>query len=353
MKAAGKNEKKESWLEESIATAGGVTGGSGWEGGLSTRPSRPLPPSMEFFETPSSLSPIRSAAERLRSRLVAGLSLEPEEIAVHLSHARVSQRISGGCPGKILAREILTARVDLGSEGGGYRPWSRLAPLDRLDSEWPPGWVEALARETDSWPGTGRPGIEERPRGGPVVLDVFAVADLLRLMAARWMGLPLARRVAAPTVRVEDPGFFHSAAGGDADGAGAPALAYAVVEKGILVGRPGDGERGSRVQESWRREARPGWRWLRLSAAPSLDLTARRDQAGWWITRLVWVRGLLLGAGHWREGPEASRPFGLVPLRPPSFGLERVIASIPPGVADASGFPVTVPALLIDGDPFD
>jgi len=223
--------------------------------------------------------------------------------------------------------------------------WSRSAPLDRFGpaAGWPPGWLEAAARETaiegSRLPAGASPDLGARE--GSLVVDAFAAGDLLRLEATRWAegAADPGARVAAARVGVRE---IREPRGG-------PAGSRVLVEAGRLVpGAPG--RRGDRVRgaSSWRSGTGPAWtEWVLEVGGPAESWPAE----GHVLTRILPLRSHLLGAGHLlRRGRPVAR-WGPIGILPPHWFLARVAASIGPAVRDATGAPVSCPALVVRWGP--
>ncbi len=289
--------------------------GQGFERGDLADPTRPLPPGR--VDLVLECAPLRRRLRGLWCALRDALPDSVGEVGVEIDHAEIEE--SGDGPTAI--REIVVARALLGTRRGGFAPWSRAVPLET--DAWPEGWLPAVAREARSW---------FLPRGpeprGPVWLDVFAAADLLRLASLRWLreGRP-GDRVAAAGVEVVAP----------------DSPLPAVVERGVLVGLPRGAEQ--MVRESWRQPPRPGWSRLCLS----LREVAPAPTEGWWVSRLHTVGAFVVGAGFEVDaGGRAVSRWGPVPLEGVERWLEFVTASDGPPVEDGAGMPVKVPCLRVD-----
>jgi hypothetical protein len=338
---------KRSGLGEAFAGAGSSAQGWGWEEGVlaasTDRPAAPVTPD----PIPAPLAPaLALVARRLRREAARALAGARVPIAVLVSAASVRwpEAVAGSAAAPRRAGTPAAGAVPPGVAFvgaatllAGFDPtapaWSRTArllgaPSTGLDpgARWPPGWLEAAARATGAavLAGSGRPhrsGREAPPVAGPdfasatgeLVVDAFAAGDLLRLGAHR-----------------------AGAGSGRAAGAAVPGLARGVRvhDRAAAPGSPPD---------SWRRAAGRPWEELALEVA---DRAAWPDD-GLVLTRLVPLRGVLLGAGHLRHDRAPVAGWGPVPIPPPAWWLARIVAALGEPVADATGPPVACPPLLI------
>lgn len=338
---------KRSGLGEAFAGAGSAAHGWGWEEGvLAASPDRPTAP-VTPDPIPAPPAPaLALVARRLRREAAQALAGAGVPIAVLVSAASVrwSEPKAGSAvdPRRAGARAADAAPPGAAFVGAatllaGSDPtapaWSRTArlwgvPGTGLDPGacWPPGWLEAAARAMGvAAPGGAgrivRSGHEAPSVAGPdfasaagtLVVDAFAAGDLLRLGAHRSKAAP--GRAAGPPI----PGLARGARARDCAAApGSP---------------PG----------SWRRAAGRPWEELALEVAHR----AAWPDDGLVLTRLVPLRGVLLGAGHLRHDGVPVAGWGPIPIPPPVWWLARIVAALGEPVADATGPPVACPPLLI------
>lgn len=284
-------------------------------------------------------------AGALRARVIRAVG-PGVEVSVAVTRAVV--REGGG------ERTLTAYRVGLGGTPT-FPAWVRVTLPPGEEAGLSPAWCAAAARETAAWslPAAAEPAALPLASGLPLVLDAFAAADLLRAAAAGWLAPGRAgSRVAAPTVAIDDlgPQIGSGAAGHDPDARdaeGTPMRPFAVVRDGRLVGLPRTADAGaptgSVVRGSWRTPARAGWRSLVLDAGPPQPWP---DDAVV-LTRVIPLHGDVLVAGHVRRAGRAVVRLGPAPAPPPGWWLARVAAALDHPVADASGLPVAVPALLV------
>jgi hypothetical protein len=339
---------KSSGLGEAFAGSGSAAHGWGWEeGALAASPDRLAAPVTPADPVPAPPTPaLARVARRLRRDAAQALAGAEVPIAVRVTAASVrwSEPVSGpaaeprraGAPTAgaappgvaFVAAATLLAGPDPAAPAWSRTAWLTGAPGAGLDpgARWPPGWLEAAARATGAavLAGSGRshrPGREAPPVAGPdfasatgeLVVDAFAAGDLLRLGALR-----------------------AGAGAGRAAGAAVPGLARGVRvhDRAAAPGSPPD---------SWRRAAdRP-----REELALEVARRAAWPDDGLVLTRIVPLRGALLGAGCLRRGGAPVAGWGPVPIPPPAWWLARIVAALGEPVADATGPPVACPPLRI------
>jgi hypothetical protein len=332
---------KRSSLVEARAAAGGVwltRGGEqgGWGPDPRPAPDRTRPEHQLWQDVPEP----GAEAEVLRRALVGQV---PERFAdrleVVVTRARVTETDAREADGSAAEeRDLTTAAVSFhGPEGLAL--WSRIAPLSPAATDWPAGWVPAVARELAGW--------RELPvlaglDPGPVIVDVFAMADLLRGAALGWLAgePPPGARVAPSAVCVLDAGL--DVATGAEEGAPREWVA-----EGRL--RPA-ASRAPLVRPSWRERPRPGWHEL------ALGFEAKPEHA--WpssavlVSRIARVGNSTFGSGQLIEGGEARGVWGPWPLPSPTWWLLRLAGPCGAPVPDGTGAPVRVPPCRVDAWPF-
>ncbi len=339
---------KRSVILEVTADARGVIWGRGWEQGQAPEPGRrthgPDRPSGSLECSEAERREVVERALLLRAELVEALKLKSSELRVRVSMARVWDS-SGRDAEEALCRRIETAQAELG-HGEFFSPWARVCPLPPGSTGWPSPWLAAL-RRISSETTAGLP-IEEGPGflpGDTLAADAFAVADLLRMEAPRWLSgaVSVGTQVGAAGVTVCDPGFVFGAGSSDRDAEGTAIVPLTVVNKGILEARS---SAGLSIALSWRHEPRPGWRSLRLSAGPC-DGASMWPGDGWRLTSVSRLGGQLFGMGHRVERGCIAARWGLVPIPQPSWWLCAIRRALGEGVLDGTGLPVKVPPVLI------
>jgi hypothetical protein len=329
-----------------VAQAGplGVRSGRGWEAGrlepAGSRPEELAAPLVPMRPAPADTD-LAERAAALRRELIAAVALDPAAVVVEVSCAAVTEDPGDGVAP--VHRRVESAQALLGAAHGPR--WTRLAPLAADSADWPPGFLEAAAREVAGWdlPLAAR----ELPDDAPIVVDAFAAADLLRLEARRWLSerpRP-GTRVGREAFRVEDAGPLFRAEG-ERDALGRPVRAYRVVDAGRLGAVPGGSDAddaGTSVRTSWREPPRPGWRSLAVAATPASSW----PDDGLIVTRVAVLGPHLLVSG-WRR--EAGRPSGAVLYRPMTLvecSPAGAAGWLGPPVADVTGLPVAIAAARV------
>jgi hypothetical protein len=306
----------------------------GWEegvrGGARGRAASPVTP---HPVPPPRAGALASAARRLQRDAARALVGAAAPIAVRVTAAAVtwsSQEARGrrrsaedepACGACFVGAATLLVGTDPAAPA-----WSRTAQLaGDLSGQalghsvaWPAGWLEAVARETavisNEVCRTGAicAGPSFETPFGTLLADAFAAGDLLRLEALR------------------------SARAGRAGGLAVAGLADGVwVRERRTPSRPPAG--------SWRSDVDPPWEELVLG----VERRAPWPDEGFVLTRLVPLRGALLGAGHLLRGARAVARWGPAAIPPPAWWLARIAAALGEPVADATGPPIACPPLLI------
>lgn len=326
---------KSSGLTEVLAGPEGLGLGMGWEEGVrdGTRGQTAAPVTPHPVPAPR-VEVVETVARRLQAEADRALAGAAAPVAVRVTAAAVEW--SSGEPGSrradaedecLVSAAVVSAAVLLVGADPMAPVWSRTAPIAGnfargcgRDASWPAGWLEAAARETAVVPGAtgpirvGGPGpCFEAPRG-TLVADAFAAGDLLRLAALR----------SART------------GGGAGRGAVVTGLARGC---GLLARRA-----PSRVPTgSWRSASDPPWEDLALEVARR----AAWPDDGFVLTRLIPLRGALLGAGHLLRAGVAAARWGPAAIPPPDWWLAHIVAALGDAVGDATGPPVACPPLSI------
>lgn len=347
-------------MAECLAAHDGTRIVRGWEaGGSAPGGGSPIvrAPRSDESTLPAPIGGLREWAAALWERLVNELPLPPSEVAVLLSRAEAVESICGG-PGSLLtlSRRVTYVRVLLGADPWCPR-WTRAAPLLEDCAPLPDAWVDAAAREVSGWnpllPQESNLLLDDR--SAPVVVDVFAFADLLRTAAAGWLarGVRCGDIVASPSLAVDDPGFPFPAAGGDRDAEAQPVRPLVVIREGRLWNRPrslADEARGlgrsmgSSVRESWRRPMTARWRSLVVHGGGEHPWPADALV----LTRvLVLPNGALLGGGYRLEDGRPRARFGPLPAQDADWWMSRIDGLIGPRAPDGGGIPVEAPAGLV------
>jgi len=326
---------KSSGLAEALAGPARGGTGVGWEEGVRGEVRGRLVAPVTPHPVPAPRADgLAAVARRLQADAARALAGAAAPVAVRVSAAAV--RWSGGStrPRRAAAADerfvdavVVGAAALLVGADPAAPAWSRTARLagefarDRgRGVTWPAGWLEAVARETavipgNAWPARGaRAGPAFDAPRGTLVVDVFAAGDLLRLEALRYArtGRGAGRR----------PAVTGLARGTRLLDRRAPA-------------RPPAG--------SWRSASDPPWEEL------VLEVTRRAawPDDGFVLTRLIPLRGVLLGAGHLLQAGAPAERWGPVAIPPPGWWFAHVVAALGDPVGDATGPPVACPPLAI------
>jgi hypothetical protein len=282
----------------------------------------------------------RADAEALREQIVeAAPGAWAGRIAVTLARAQVEETEGDLSSAARAERAVVSGTVTaLGPAGLGL--WSRVGLLEGIG--WSPGWVDAIVRQLDDDPDRlpGHGGLDRaRLRRLHTVVDVFALADLLRVAAWEWLADDQRRGepVACGEVSVED-------VEPSSDGEGS------AIRQVVAAGRLTWGAREARhLRSSWRDLPAPGWSHLTLgfpetAARPwpeAVNLVRRIDRVG----RVIFASGTACVPG------EAPSAWGPLPVPEPAWWLLRLRAPCGPRVPDGTGPPVSVPACLLGESP--
>ncbi len=294
------------------------------------RPAAPLTPAPAHAPRSDALA---AAARGLRAAAARALAPSGLPVAVRVTAATVTRRSAETAerrvepPGRASRSPALVAAATLLIGADPAAPlWSRTARLGGSNAgtgpgrgaAWPAGWLEAVARETAVTRVREGLALAEcvapnfAASRGALVADAFAAGDLLRLEALR---------------------FART-------GQGAAALtAHLAREVRVLERRAPRGQSGG----SWRSASDPPWEELSLEAARR----AAWPTEGFVLTRLLPLRGALLGAGHLLQGGVRVARWGPVGIPPPGWWLFRIAAALGAPVRDATGPPVACPPLAI------
>ena len=370
---------KSSEVREFTVWSGGEQAGQGWEQGSwwgsgdadEHRSAVPDTPDWSAAGLSDDLGP---PARALREALASAVSIRDEHVALRLTTAATLETLQpdetretaetnetletkschprarrGRVSRRRWSRRVAAAQALLGPRAE-LPSWSRIAPLSGALDRWPDGWPGAADRAVWGWLAGRADRVEgkELP-SGPLVLDAFALADLLRVESKRWTRS--ARRggtVASSAVSIDDPGFAFPADGEDRDGLGAAVRAEAVVRRGVLQMLPADARDGRplpgfAVRESWRRPPSAGWRSLALDAART-----EAPASAIVVTRVQILGGRVLASGHLTERGRRTACFGPIGVPPPAWWLSGICGAVGEAVPDATGLPVCVPPVLID-----
>jgi hypothetical protein len=328
---------KRSRLEEVRAHPGGTTVTRGFEQGSwapwpRCAPDRPPPGALGEDHPPAA----RTEAERLREELVtaapAAWSRRIQATVVRAQVAETDETRGSPAPSE---RAVASGTVTVLSPAG-LGLWSRVALL--AGDRWPEGWVEAVVRQLGDVSGPlpgGGVSLPPELRRLPTIVDVFAMADLLRAAAGQWL-TDDRRRGTQVTPRqvvigdVETPGDESGSA----------------IRPVVEGGRLGWGAREARhLRSSWRDLPAPGWSHLQLTFT-EVGLRAWPEAVNL-VRRIDRVGGITFASGAAFRPAEPPSPWGPVPVPEPAWWLLRLQAPCGPRVPDGTGPPVSVPACLL------
>lgn len=325
---------KSSGLTEALCGPACSGLGTGWEEGARNGPAgRPVAP---LSPTPAPAPGGESlAALARRLQLAAAAALGPAGLpaSVRVTAAAIARRSGeagqrrAGEQGRASQSSVVVAAATLLVGADPAAPlWSRTARLGAGNAGrglgrtvvWPVGWLEAAARETATRRAAGGRALDEcagpgfAATRGALVADAFAAGDLVRLEGMR-------------LVRIgQEPETLT----------GSLARGARVLERRAPRGWP---------EGSWRTSSDPPWEELTLEIERQVPWPAE----GFVLTRLLPLRGALLGAGHLLRGGVPAARWGPVAIPPPAWWLSRIGAALGDPVRDASGPPVACPPLAI------
>lgn len=328
---------KSSGLAEVFVGPRSFAAGSGWEEGArrgaaggAAAPATPHPvPVPRARELAALARRLREEAAQALGRGAAPVTVRASAAEVRWHSGAESDRGGPSPTGRVAGARWVGAATLLVGDDPAAPDWSRTAPLEAdraaegsgTGPGWPPGWLEAAARDSAALPGAiGR---DDRAGAGPsfaaangrIVADAFAAGDLLRLAVLR------------------------GARAGGRGGRRGPVLEG--LAPGIRVRAryaPARSPAGS-----WRSASDPPWEELGLE----IGFRAAWPADGFVLTRLLPLRGVLLGAGHLLRGGVAVARWGPVAIPPPGWWLTHLAAALGDPVPDATGPPVGCPPVLV------
>lgn len=246
-------------------------------------------------------------------------------------------------------RETLAARLTIGPRQSPA--WSRAAQIE--PSGWQPSFLRAAQREAASW----RLPTEAPDPSLTLWLDSFAVADLLRFAAHRWLidPPPVGSHVAGAGCRLLDRGSpfpRRDAQRVEIDAIGQRCRPLTVLEQGRVVAWP-DRTSGSTVRPSWRSRPRLGWRSLEFSVDREADQSSiEPPRTACVVTRLLFVGGTMLAAGFNAPSDRAWSRFDPRPVPSASWWLLQIAAGRrTERLIDLSGVPVKTAPVTIEQHP--
>lgn len=337
---------KRSRLVGALASEGGLRCEHGFEAGALPAKGRarvPCPmrePPVDDAETAARMRSVSMLARTLRRELLLSPELALLGCQVRVVEARVRDEALEGLGAS--ERPLLSAQAFVGPDADRPR-WTRLTipaadPASGNPRSWPPGFVPALGRLVRAALLPPFPAAGALAECREIVLDAFALADLLRAASRRWASGRVGQPSGLPATAELDECDLLGACG---DGARSPAL-----RDGILVATPES--LGTRTRVSWRERPRPDWRGLELRLADSGD--PLQAPGTLLLAALDVLPGALLGGGLFVDA--GGREHSLAPIALPGAEalLSALVASRGPGVPDASGLPIRTPAALLDRD---
>lgn len=367
-----------------LADAEGERLVAGWEEGgdePSGAPSpSPWPPRRPPLDLPAGVG--AGEARRWRAAFLAATGLPGAEVAVRRGAALVEERsgataatrriesaqlLLGGTPdAPRLARTLLVERGAAPSPaflddtsgggrgritcGGGELPSATVLDGESAENEAaagaapPRAALDAARRETAGWD-DALPTVDAAElcrTGRPLVLDLFAWADLVRAAAFFWeAGRRTSGTVAALAFDAADPGlpFPLDADGEDADG-GRREAPRALVRAGRLVPSA-----PAISRPSWRSPAVPGLRALETGVRLRADWPP--DAAA--VTAALILPGATLLRGVALEHGRPAARFPWTAAAAPNEWPRRVVAALGEPLWDLTGLPTRASAVLVDG----
>lgn len=339
--------RKRSVLTEVFVSGEGVRFGQGWEEGTRTsgnltrrRIRAPEPPELRVPPDPGEMA---NRAEHLWNELSEILPSFSPPLAIRLTLGRVEEEGQAADRTTREVREVGSLQAFLG-ENPLLPRWTRTIPWGGVAPGWPKGWTSALVREIEGWNRKIPPVELDLQRTSRVVVDVFALADLLRSEAYRWATpeFPRPSVVMPRGLEVVDPGSPFPLVGSGSIKPKGGEWEVTVVHDGVLEPASTAGAGGING-ESWRSTRKEGWLQLRLTGDPGIWFPDLGREA--WVLTRAWPQGeVVLGAGIRLRKGEVVGYWGPVPLPPPAWWLRRIETLLGPPVPDGTGFPVVVPA---------